>query len=77
MEPGQQKEAPYRAELKLIGGSLYIKLPPNTKITEYLDAERLKEDDEPNEMEVFMLAEDGPHGPYVSGWNRELQEGGD
>lgn len=75
MEPGQQNEAPYRTKLKIIGGSIYLHIPPNTEISENLDADKLKAADQPDEMEVFMLPETGPHGEYDSVWNPSKQEG--
>lgn len=74
MKPGQHDKAPYRTQLKLIGGSIYLHIPPNTEISENLDADRLKDDDHPDEIEVYMLPETGPHGDYDSVWNPKIQE---
>lgn len=74
MQPGQHDEAPFRSKIKLIGGSLYIQIPPNTEVSENLDADKLKDDDQPDELEVYMRPEDGPYGKYDSVWNPAQQE---
>ena len=68
---------PEETEFVLIGGSVYLRIPPNR--LSHLDMDKIKQDDKPNRFPAKTLAEETEQGEsYMSYWNpnSDSQQGG-
>jgi hypothetical protein len=72
IKPEQDGDYPYRTHAILYGGSIYIKIPPET--ADHCDLAQLKDETGPERIPMMLLPEDGPHGEYYSIWNQHQQD---
>lgn len=71
IEPGQKGQIPHPTYATLIGGSVYIKLPP--EFLPHLNLDQLKEEDQPDRIPIYLQEELGEYGNYGSFWNPDQQ----
>lgn len=70
--PGETSEYPYRTTARVIGGSVYLKLPP--EVLPHHGLTELKEEDGPDAVPILIQNEEGKHGEYGSFWNQSHQD---
>ena len=63
---------PDKTEFRKIGGSIFLKIPPNR--ASFFDLEEMKDEEGPDKKEAEFQPEKGPHGKYGSFWNPKQQE---
>ena len=64
----QHNGVPEDTEYVLIGGSVYLKIPPNR--LSHLEIDHIKQDDKPDRLPAKTLAEENDIGEsYMSHWN--------
>jgi hypothetical protein len=70
IEPGEQSKDTYTVFATQYGDSTVIVIPSERR--QHLGLDKLKEDDGPDRIPLFLQEETGPKGDYDSLWNPDF-----